>query len=65
MSTMILYFLDFESPLFADYQNQIIKKVGDINDIFTNTSQINIKNKKNNNENNNLDIKNEFNYENY
>ena len=60
MSTMILYFLDFESPLFSEYQKQILKKMGDINDIFIDSGK-NVENKNEENYNN-LDIKNEFNY---
>ena len=59
MSTMILYFLDFESPLFANYQKEIQNKINDINDIFINSGE-NIENK--NVIENNLDIKNEFDY---
>ena len=61
MSTMILYFLDFESPLFAEYQKKINfkNKEGDVNTIFEMFSQIEVEKK---NDNNNLVIKNELNY---
>ena len=59
MSTMILYFLDFESPLFADYKKKLNFKTGDINDFFSISSQNLESINKNENE---LDIKNEFDY---
>ena len=61
MSTMILYFLDFESPLFEEYKKKINIKTGDINDIFSMSSQ-NIGDINKNENENNLDIKNEFDY---
>ena len=54
MSTMILYFIDFESPLLSNYLKLVnLKK--------DNTNVVNNEN-NNDNINNNLDIKNEFNY---
>jgi hypothetical protein len=66
MSTMILYFLDFESPLYSQYQKLIdLKKgSGDIIDNFKtldNKSQEKTEENKNNNDDN-LVINNEFNY---
>ena len=63
MSTMILHFLDFESPLFIEYQKKISFKDGDINDIFVYSPKSDSDNNKNQDNNkDNLNIKSEFDY---
>ena len=63
MSTMILYWFDFESPLFLEYKKEIFFKDGDINDIFIYSPELNLDNNINEDDNkDNLDIKSEFDY---
>ena len=63
MSTMILYWFDFESPLFLEYKKEIFFKDGDINDIFIYSPELNLDNNINEDNNkDNLDIKSEFDY---
>ena len=65
MSTMVLYLIDFESPLFKQYQDLIKSMNKDINDILSNNSNIlEGENDKNKNNNDNIEIKNEINYSN-
>lgn len=59
MSTMILYFLDFESPLLSKYKEIISFKNGDINELLSN---FNINQDKDDNDNDICEIKNDFNY---
>jgi hypothetical protein len=59
MSTMILYFLDFESPLLSKYKEIINFKNGDVNELLSN---FNINQDKANNNNDIYEIKNGFNY---
>ena len=59
MSTMILYFLDFESPLLSKYKEIISFKNGDINELLSN---FNINQEKDDNDNDICEIKNDFNY---
>ena len=59
MSTMILYWLDFESPLLSKYQEIINFKNGDVNELLSN---FNISQDKADNGNDICEIKNDFNY---